>query len=90
MNRIKYINPRSGQTAVVKVCQPSSNTLADAHNRRHWGGSVVVTMASADAYMTGRGFVRAGRRWAKATARVTLRAAAIKNALTDNATLATR
>lgn len=89
VNRIKYIRLSDGKTATVAIHQPSANTMAAAFNAPvGWGAKEVriTTMASADAYMWSRGFVRAGKRWTKPAVLV-LRAAMERK---NNAALATR
>lgn len=86
MNRIKYINPRTLQTASVKVCQPSYATMTNRPAR--WGvGHTLPVVGQADEFMAKRGFVRAGLRRRHKAARLALRNLRIQNALTDNAML---
>lgn len=71
MNRIKYINPKTGRTLTIKVGQPSHRTRMASVGL--WGKSPGTTMRQADHAAFRAGFVRAGRRWAGAAARAALK-----------------
>lgn len=88
MNRIKYINPRTGQTASIKVQQAGYHTLSGVY-RRWGGGASLPTMAKADETAHRAGFIRAGLRHRGPAARRALEVLRIQNALTDNAKLST-
>lgn len=85
MNRIKYINTRTGQTASVRIGQVSWATRVASY--KIWGCVSAPTMREADEHMRRQGFVRAGARWRGKIARLALRNLRIQNALTDNAML---